>query len=106
LYKGRDTRLDRLVAIRQSVTGFSDRFEREARAIAALNHPDVCLVGVMAFMRRITSSSSSRPTISRRLPPRPTQKTADQQGPDFASRPLRTLHRMRHARWFRRVTLV
>lgn len=36
VYKARDTRLDRLVAIRQSATEFSDRFEREARAVAAL----------------------------------------------------------------------
>ena len=44
VYKARDTRLDRLVAIKQSTTEFSDRFEREARAIAALNHPNICQV--------------------------------------------------------------
>ena len=42
VYKARDTRLDRLVAIKQSATEFSDRFEREARAVAALNHPNIC----------------------------------------------------------------
>jgi Tol biopolymer transport system component/predicted Ser/Thr protein kinase len=42
VYKARDTRLDRLVAIKQSATEFSDRFEREARAVAALNHPSIC----------------------------------------------------------------
>ncbi len=42
VWKARDTRLDRLVAIKTSHTRFSDRFEREARAIAALNHPHVC----------------------------------------------------------------
>ena len=42
VYKARDTRLDRLVAIKQSTTEFSDRFEREARAAAALNHPNIC----------------------------------------------------------------
>ena len=42
VYKARDTRLDRLVAIKQSATEFSDRFEREARAAAALNHPNIC----------------------------------------------------------------
>ena len=35
----RDTRLDRTVAIKTSQAKFSDRFAREARAIAALNHP-------------------------------------------------------------------
>ena len=44
VYKARDTRLDRLVAIKQSNTEFSDRFEREARAVAALNHPNICQV--------------------------------------------------------------
>jgi serine/threonine protein kinase len=36
VYKARDTRLDRLAAIKQSATEFSDRFEREARDVAAL----------------------------------------------------------------------
>ncbi len=42
VWKARDTRLGRLVAIKTSDVRFSDRFEREARAIAALNHPHVC----------------------------------------------------------------
>ena len=42
VWKARDTRLNRLVAIKASHTPFSDRFEREARAIAAVNHPHVC----------------------------------------------------------------
>jgi serine/threonine protein kinase len=37
VYKARDARLDRLVAIKRSAKEFSDRFEREARAAAALN---------------------------------------------------------------------
>jgi serine/threonine protein kinase len=42
VWKARDTRLDRLVAIKIARGQFSDRFEREARAIAALNHPNIC----------------------------------------------------------------
>jgi Tol biopolymer transport system component len=42
VYKARDTRLNRMVAIKISEASFSERFEREARAIAALNHPNVC----------------------------------------------------------------
>ena len=42
VWKARDTRLDRIVAIKTSSAKFSDRFEREARAVAALNHPHIC----------------------------------------------------------------
>ena len=42
VYKARDTRLDRVVAIKVSKEQFSERFDREARAIAALNHPNIC----------------------------------------------------------------
>lgn len=42
VYKARDTRLDRLVAIKVSQERFSQRFEGEARAVAALNDPHVC----------------------------------------------------------------
>src|SRR5271155_1463019 len=41
-WKARDTRLGRDVAIKISREKFSERFEREARAIAALNHPNIC----------------------------------------------------------------
>jgi len=42
VYKARDTRLNRIVAIKVSTTHLSERFEREARAVAALNHPHIC----------------------------------------------------------------
>jgi len=44
VFRARDTRLDRSVAIKVCRQGFSSRFEREARSIAALNHPHVCTV--------------------------------------------------------------
>src|SRR6202045_705847 len=42
VYRARDTRLNREVAVKVSAERFSERFEREARAIAALNHPNIC----------------------------------------------------------------
>lgn len=42
VYKARDTRLGRDVAIKTAKQDFSARFQREARAISALNHPYIC----------------------------------------------------------------
>ena len=44
VYRAHDSRLDRDVAIKVSSERFSERFSREAHAIAALNHPNVCQV--------------------------------------------------------------
>ena len=42
VYRGLDTRLDRTVAVKVVFAQFGERFEREARAISALNHPHIC----------------------------------------------------------------
>src|ERR1700730_16816238 len=42
VWKARDTRLNRMVAIKISAAKFSERFAQEARAIAARNQPDIC----------------------------------------------------------------
>ncbi|HSR07783.1 MAG TPA: serine/threonine-protein kinase, partial [Bryobacteraceae bacterium] len=42
VYRALDPRLNREVAIKVSAAQFSERFEREAKAIAALNHPNIC----------------------------------------------------------------
>jgi serine/threonine protein kinase len=48
VYRARDTRLDRVVAVKILPDHLSDRaelrerFEREARTIASLNHPHIC----------------------------------------------------------------
>ncbi len=50
VYKARDTRLDRTVAIKVLPSHLADkpqlreRFEREARTIASLNHPHICVL--------------------------------------------------------------
>src|SRR5271165_6377499 len=42
VYRARDPRLNREVAIKISKERFTERFEQEARAVAALNHPNIC----------------------------------------------------------------
>jgi Tol biopolymer transport system component/tRNA A-37 threonylcarbamoyl transferase component Bud32 len=42
VYKARDTRLNRIVAVKVSNEQFSERFEGEAHAVAALNHANIC----------------------------------------------------------------
>src|SRR5215472_10170508 len=50
VYKGRDTRLNRTVAIKVLPSHFSNsaemkaRFDREAQTIAGLNHPHICVL--------------------------------------------------------------
>src|SRR5262245_60872217 len=44
VYKARDTRLNRIVAVKVSKQEFTERFEREARAVASLNHPHICML--------------------------------------------------------------
>jgi len=42
VFRAVDTRLGRAVAIKTTREQFNERFEREARAISSLNHPNVC----------------------------------------------------------------
>src|SRR5580658_3341372 len=42
VFRARDPRLDREVAIKVSQEQFSMRFEREAKSTVALNHPNIC----------------------------------------------------------------
>ena len=50
VYKARDTRLDRTVAVKVLPEHIAERedsrarFEREARAVASLNHPNICVL--------------------------------------------------------------
>jgi serine/threonine protein kinase len=44
VYRAHDPRLNRDVAIKISFQQFDERFEREARAIAAFNHPNICQI--------------------------------------------------------------
>src|SRR5215216_211475 len=49
VFRARDTRLDRVVALKVLASEIAsphalERFDREAKAIAALNHPNICTV--------------------------------------------------------------
>jgi serine/threonine protein kinase len=62
VYKARDTRLDRTVAIKvlpEHVAADPDlkqRFEREARAVGALNHPHICTLHDIGSQKLTTGS--------------------------------------------------
>ena len=80
VYKGRDTRLDRTVAIKVLPAHLSDRpelrerFEREARAIAALNHPHICTLYDVG--RAEISTPVPSPERERRVQPSEIDTTA------------------------------
>ncbi len=69
VYRALDTRLDRTVAIKISTERFNERFEREARAIAALNHPHICSLYDVGpdflVMEYIQGSPAQRPAAAR-----------------------------------------
>jgi eukaryotic-like serine/threonine-protein kinase len=71
VWKARDTRLERLVAIKVSRAKFTDRFNREARAAAALNHANICQlydVGLdYLVMEYVEGSPVSPPDTQRKL---------------------------------------
>ncbi len=59
VYKARDTKLDRDVALKILPDAFVDdperlaRFQREAKVLASLNHPNICIlhdIGLQAGM--------------------------------------------------------
>lgn len=73
VHLAQDARLNRQVAIKVSSAGFSERFEREAKAIAALNHPNICQIYdvgpnylVMEYVHGAPVVSSEQPQA---LPP-------------------------------------
>ncbi len=71
VYRGLDTRLGRAVAIKISAEQFSKRFEREARAISALNHPHICTlydVGPNYMVTELVEGETLRDWINRAPP--------------------------------------
>src|ERR1700716_1694290 len=76
VYRARDTRLDRIVAIKVLPTHLADRsewrerFEREARTIASLNHPHICTlfdIGQQAGIDFLVMEYLEGETLAQRL---------------------------------------
>ncbi len=71
VYKAIDTRLERIVAVKVSQEKFSDRFQREARAAASLNHANICQLYDVGpnylVMEFIDGSPIGRPNSTRKL---------------------------------------
>src|SRR5207244_12745690 len=61
VYRARDTRLGRTVAIKISRARFSDRFQREARTIAGLNHPNICTLHDVGPDYLVMESTAGKP---------------------------------------------
>jgi eukaryotic-like serine/threonine-protein kinase len=66
VYRARDTRLDRIIALKALSTALDpqvqQRFEREARAISSLNHPNICIlhdVGLERATGRTTTAGEN-----------------------------------------------
>ena len=71
VYKAFDPRLHREIAIKVAAQRFSERFEREARAIATLNHPNICTihdVGPNYLVTELVDGETLRDWLRRALP--------------------------------------
>ncbi len=73
VWKARDTRLDGTVAIRFSQAAFTGRFQQEARAIAALNHPNIATLHDVGENYLVTECIDGDPI----KPPGDTRKPLD-----------------------------
>jgi len=71
VYRATDARLNRVVAIKVSAAQFSERFEREARAIAALNHPNTCQIYDVGPSYLVMEYVDGSPVVSRGQEPIP-----------------------------------
>ena len=71
IHRAFDARLGREVAIKVAEERFSERFDREVRAVAALNHPNICTVhdvGPNYLVMELVDGETLRMALERRLP--------------------------------------
>jgi len=78
VWRARDERLQRDVAIKVVVAGAVERFEREARAVASLSHPNILAIhdfgsehGVTYAVMELLEGSTLRDRLLESLPPLP-----------------------------------
>lgn len=74
VYRATDSRLNRSVAIKFLSAQFSDRFEREAKAIAALNHPNICQIYDIGPTYLVMEYVDGSPVVSPDQQPLPTSE--------------------------------
>jgi TolB-like protein/predicted Ser/Thr protein kinase len=74
VYRATDARLNRVVAIKVSAAQFSERFEREAKAIAALNHPNICQIYDIGPNYLVMEYVDGLPIVARGQAPIPQDK--------------------------------
>ena len=74
VYRATDSRLNRSVAIKFLSAQFSDRFEREAKAIAALNHPNICQIYDIGPNYLVMEYVDGSPVVSADQQPLPTSE--------------------------------
>src|SRR4030088_2014182 len=71
VYKAYDPRLHRDVAVKVAAERFGERFDREARAVAALNHPNICTVydvGANYLVMELVDGETLRESFKHPLP--------------------------------------
>jgi len=74
VYRATDLRLNRVVAIKVSDAQFSERFEREAKAIASLNHPNICQIYDVGPNYLVMEYVDGLPVVTRGQEPIPPDK--------------------------------
>ena len=98
VYRARDTRLDRVVAIKIISGGdaaspaMRERFDREARAIALLSHPNICTlhdIGHHEGLAFLVMEYLEGETLAERLSRQKPRSSAGSRWPDSGGRPDR-----------------
>ncbi|PWU13708.1 MAG: hypothetical protein C5B50_18770 [Verrucomicrobia bacterium] len=111
VYKARQPALDRLVALKilppaaASDPGFAERFSREARSLARLNHPNVVVVHDFGQVRGTPLPAASQPSPTPALPHSPSPSLQSLSSLHFLIMEFVDGGNLRHIQNARRLTL-